>query len=303
MRVIRGDFCNWRQQISSSDMTNSRYRCLKPMRRSFSVPGLILSALVCVSAGAQSAIPVYDAVTIKPDKSGSGNTMINTKGDTYQASNITLKMLLVQAYGIRSGLITGLPPWAESAHFDVNAKILDYDAETMKNLTPTQRHAMVAALLVERFHVKVHTEVKTLPVYELVVAKDGPKITPREPAPAVDPDHPAAPPQPGTPGRGGMNTHSTNGAMDLTANAVKLENLVLTLSNQLDRNVIDKTGLTGEYDLHMKWTLENAPQPLADDAPPTLFTAIQEQLGLKLQPGKGPVDTLIVDHVEQPTEN
>jgi bla regulator protein blaR1 len=100
-----------------------------------------------------------------------------------------------------------------------------------------------------------------------------------------------------------MNTHSSNGVMDLTANAVKLKNLTNVLSNQLDRNVIDKTGLTGEYDLHLKWTPDNAPQPIADDAPPLLFTAIQEQLGLKLQPGKGPVDTLVVDHVDQPTEN
>jgi uncharacterized protein (TIGR03435 family) len=285
-------------------MTKRSYACLMRMRRSFYALSSILLALASVVASAQTAVPaavpVYDAAVIKPNKSGSGSTMINTRDDTFAVTNGSLKLLLVMAYGIRDGLISGLPAWADSARFDINAKIVDYDAVTMKNIAREQRRAMLQALLVSRFHVKVHTEIKTLPVYELVVAKDGLKITAHEPPAASEQDHPLPP---GSLGRGGMNTHSSNGVMGLTANAVKLENLTNVLSNQLDRNVIDKTGLTGEYDLHLKWTPDNAPQPIADDAPPLLFTAIQEQLGLKLQPGKGPVDTLVVDHVDQPTEN
>jgi uncharacterized protein (TIGR03435 family) len=164
--------------------------------------------------------------------------------------------------------------------------------------TKEQRQAMLAAMLEERFHVKVHVEVKELPVYDLVVTKDGPKFKESPPEPAADPETPKKPSD-----RGNMSVNSHNGNSELTTNAVPMLDLVSSLSNMVDRTVIDKTGLKGEYDIHLKYTSENAPQPLPDDAPPVLFTAIQEQLGLKLVASKGPVNTLVVDHVEQPTEN
>jgi uncharacterized protein (TIGR03435 family) len=204
--------------------------------------------------------------------------------------------LLSIAYGIRTGLVSGLSGWADSARFDINAKQIDYDPKV--SYTKEQTRAMLATMLEDRFHVKVHIEVKELPVYDLVVTKDGPKFK-ENPAPPVDPNAP----DDAKKGRGNTGINGRNGNIELTATAIPITGLVSALSNQIDRTVIDKTGLKGEYDFHLKWTSENAPQPVADDAPPLLFTALQEQLGLKLVASKGPVNTLVVDHVEQPTEN
>jgi len=267
------------------------------MRRSWNVVGLVLLALMTVSASGQSAAPQsYDAVAIKPNKSGSGGSRISTNDGRFQATNVSLLNLLVNAYGIRVGLISGLPGWAESARYDINAKVIDYDPKA--SFTKEQRQAMMAAVLEDRFHVKVHIEVKELPVYDLVVTKDGPKFTESPPALPQNADEPKKPSN-----RGNMGISGRDGSMELTAWANPMTNFVGSLSNVVDRTVIDKTGLKGEYDFHMKWTSDTAPQPAADDAAPLLFTAIQEQLGLKLVPSKGPVNTLVVDHVEQPTEN
>ncbi len=221
---------------------------------------------------------------------------VSTNDGRFQATNVSLKQLLENAYGIRSGLISGISGWADSARFDIVAKQIDYDPKV--SLTKEQRQAMMAALLEDRFHVKVHVEVKELPVYDLVVTKDGPKFKASAPEAPADPDAPKK-----ASNRGNMSVNGHNGAMELTSWANPMTSFVSSMSNLVDRTVIDKTGLKGDYDLHMKWTSETAPPPLPDDAPPLLFTAIQEQLGLKLVASKGPVNTLVVDHVEQPTEN
>jgi uncharacterized protein (TIGR03435 family) len=132
----------------------------------------------------------------------------------------------------------------------------------------------------------------------VVLTKDGPKFKESPLAPPVDPDGPKKPLM-----RGDMNTNGRGGSMGMTAPANSMTSFAESLSYMVDRTVIDKTGLKGEYDLHMKWTSDTAPQPAADDAAPLLFTALQQQLGLKLAPSKGPVKTLVVDHVEQLTEN
>jgi len=241
-------------------------------------------------------MPAYDAVVIKLNNGLSRGTNVDMDDTTFQAKNVRLKHLLVNAYGIREGLMFGLPAWADSLRYDIYAKVTDPDLKTLRGLSREQRMAMLVPILTDRFHLKVHTEVKTLPVYELVVAKDGPKLMPSAALPpdAADPDHLRL---------GNMNVHNT----DMTATGVTLSDLAGNLSFPLDRTVIDKTGLTGRYDFRLQWTADNVVNGAADnsaaDAPPNLFTAIQEQLGLKLQTAKGAVKTLVVDHVEQPTEN
>jgi uncharacterized protein (TIGR03435 family) len=211
--------------------------------------------------------------------------------DTLRAENVPLKLLLVNAYGIREGLMSGLPGWAESSRFDVTAKVADTDLKAFRSLSREQRQAMLAGLLVDRFHLKTHTEIKTLPVYELVVAKDGPKLkTSIVPPPDSENPDPL--------GLGNLDVHNT----EMTATGVTLSDLAMNLSFPLDRTVINKTGLTNRYDFRLRWTADGVDVG-ATDAPPDLFTAIQEQLGLKLQAAKGPVTTLVVDHVEQPTDN
>ncbi len=262
------------------------------------------------TATADVKLPAYDVVSIKPNKSGGGMVRAMYRPDGYSASNMSLKMLIQAAYGIREDLISGAPGWADSARYDVDAKVDGADVDALKKLSPEQRRLILQPLLADRFKLKVHTETKQLPVYELVVAKGGPKL---KEATAGD-TYANGIKGPDGVGRGGM---VRMGRGQLTAQGVPMTSVVNMLSQQLHRTVIDKTGLAGKYDLELNWTpddgegmgppLPGGGQPHGDAPPegsgPSIFTAIQEQLGLKLQSAKGPVDTLVIDHVEMPTEN
>jgi uncharacterized protein (TIGR03435 family) len=240
-------------------------------------------------------------VLIKQNKSGSGVTSISSVIPTFKGTNLSLTMLLINCYPIREDLISGLPAWTRSARFDIEAKIVNPDTEQMDKLTDEQHKEMLLAILKDRFHLQAHLETKILPVFDLVTAKGGPKFT----------------------GATGADTHAamakngltTGGSMlvnngELTANAVPLSSLTYSLSGEVGRTIIDKTGLTGKYDFELKWTPEGAAASGADNgqtdqqsSASSLFTALEEQLGLKLQSSKGPVETLVVDHVEMPSEN
>jgi uncharacterized protein (TIGR03435 family) len=251
---------------------------------------LVASLGCCSKSFAQQpvpALPAYDIVVIKPNNSLARHMSMDMNEATLRAENVSLKVLLVNAYGIREGLMFGLPGWANSSRFDVTAKVTDQDLKDLHKLSREQRQAMLATLLADRFHLKVHTEIKTLPVYELVVAKGGSKLTTTIVPPPDDPL-----------GYGNLDVQGT----EITAAGVTLSDLAGNLSFPLDRTVINKTGLTGRYDFRLRWTADGVDAG-AMDAPPDLFTAIQEQLGLKLQPAKGPVETLVIDHVEQPADN
>jgi uncharacterized protein (TIGR03435 family) len=252
-------------------------------------------------------VPVFDVVIVKPNHSGSGSTSMNTNNDSFSATNISLKRLLERAYDIKEDLISGEPGWVDSARFDLKAKVVDPNIDELKKLSPEQRRSMLQPVLTERFQLKVHTETRILPIYEMVVAKGGPRFKETQPGETADGDKGS-----GTIGRGGMSVRNT----ELTAREVPLSSLTDVLSRQLHRTVLDKTGLTGKYDLELKWAPESSDpmfkgtdgsqqrtEPAPDATGPSLFTALQEQLGLKLQSGKGPVETLVIDHVEMPTEN
>jgi uncharacterized protein (TIGR03435 family) len=177
---------------------------------------------------------------------------------------------------------------------------------------------MLQALLEDRFQLMLHRESKELPLYALVVKKEGklgPGLTESKEGTCTPIDMtkpPPPPPEPGKPrpvGCGGMMMSPRQ----LTASAASISNLVPTLSRILGRTVIDQTGLTGKYDILLQWTPDESqairpgpdapPAPPSDSAPPSIFTALQEQLGLKLESQKGPVDIFIVDRAEKPSEN
>ena len=162
-------------------------------------------------------------------------------------------------------------------------------------MTREQHEAMLRPMLVDRFKVKLHTEIKTLPVFDLIVTKDGPKFKP-SPPPPTDPDNPQKHPS---------GTWISN--QYLTATSITMSDFAETLAGQLNRTVIDKTGLTGVYDLKLKWTPDRLLNQTADDGttdrPPSLLTALPEQLGLKLESAKGPVKTLVIDQAEKPSPN
>jgi len=232
------------------------------------------------------ATPIYDVMSIKPNKSGSGSTDIDSDDGRFSAKNVPLKTLLAQAYDIKEDLISAFPGPVDSARFDIEAKVVDPDPAAIKEMTREQRRQMLLPLLTDRFRLKTHIEVKTLPVYELVAAKGGPKFKPSADQART--------------GSGSMSVNGSRVLVKLSAHDVSIESLCKALARNVDRTVIDKTGLTGNFDLDLQWSKDDNPDA---DAPPTIFTAIEEQLGLKLQPGKGPVATLVVDHAEMPSEN
>jgi uncharacterized protein (TIGR03435 family) len=202
-----------------------------------------------------------------------------------QVDNLLLKSLITSAYGVREGLIVGLPRWAEEARFDIRAKVTDADPRVLGNLSREQRRALMATMLEDRFHLRVHLVTKVLPVYDLVVASGGPEF--RESVPDAT---------------GSVEPHVDVSKTEFTGNGASILSLASLLEEVVGRTVLDKTGLTGTYDLHLKWAQE-LDRASDLDVFPSIFTAVQEQLGLKLKPDKGPVETLFVDHLERPAEN
>ena len=247
--------------------------------------------------------PAYDVASIRPNHSDNSDRSTQWNNGNFTATNASLKSLLANAYGIRDGLISGLPGWAESARYDIRAKIVDPDLDALKKLSPEQFEAMLAALLADRFHLQAHRETRMLPVFDLLVAKGRLKI---QELPAGSRNSESAPRKGGVaPG----SIHSTD--TEMISNAISAQLLSEWLSGQLKRTVIDKTSLSGVYDFHLKWADERTAmagpyggQPRnSGDTGPSIFTALQDQLGLKLESAKGPVVTLVVDHVDPPSEN
>ena len=262
--------------------------------------------------GAASKVPAFEVASIKPDKSGTGMTTLRTTPVGFSASNISLKALIQQAYGVEENQILGAPSWLGSERYDIEAKVASSDTDALHDLNPDQRRIMLQPLLADRFQLKVHTELKDLPVLALVVAKGGPKLHEAKPGDTY-PNGLKGFDGPGGPGMMLMRPGQ------LTAQGVDLWFVAKQLSQQLGRTVQDKTGLTGKYDFTLQWKPDRDPSPMpgappageqgpgatlsTDSSEASIFTAVQEQLGLKLESRKAPVEVLVIDHVEAPSEN
>jgi uncharacterized protein (TIGR03435 family) len=248
--------------------------------------------LLATAAGAQNAPPPpatgstnfsFDAVTIKPDNSGKEGYW-KFALDGFSTGGMPASNLIDNAFGVlMEDQVVGLPRWAETEPIQVQAKMDAETAAAFAKLQPEQmakqRQLMMQALLADRFALKTHRETRELPIYELTVAKAGSKLAQSRAE------------------ERGSGVFSSG---KIVARAISMQNLAANLSFVVGRVVIDKTGLAGSYNL----TLEYAPEGAdASDPRPSLFTALEEQLGLKLVPSKGPVDVIVVDHIERPTEN
>jgi uncharacterized protein (TIGR03435 family) len=231
-------------------------------------------------------VPSYDDVSIKPDRSDTGRVSIHINDGNFDVLNVSLKNLILSAYNLKGAQLFGLPKWGDSLHFDIKAKIIDPDRKQLEALTSEQFTSMQQPILTDRFQLKFHHEVKLLPVYELVIVKCGPKFKEATPAELK--------------GEQGVGVHNRH----LVATGVPISSLADELSRQVQRVVVDKTGLTSRYNFQLSWSADDAPPPAPDvAAPPDIVTALTEQLGLKLQPGKEEMDTFVVDHVELPSED
>jgi uncharacterized protein (TIGR03435 family) len=255
------------------------------------------------TAGTDAAgvkLPAYDTVSIRENKGDSHMMRVMNKANGFECTNLPVVSLIANAYRVRQDLISGLPEWAASAHFDVNAKVADEDLATFKKLSDRQRDEMLLAMLQDRFKLQAHKETPTLPIFDLVVDKGGPKFT----------ESTATPPTPGEPFDPNSKVRHAGsmmmGAGRLSVTGVPMQSLSNQLAYSVGKTVVDKTGLTGKYDFELRWTPEgktNSTDNGTDEAPADIFTALREQLGLKLVPSKGPVETLVVDHIEKPSEN
>jgi uncharacterized protein (TIGR03435 family) len=262
------------------------------------------------------ASAAFEVASVKSGDPSSHQMMLRMGSARFTAQNVPLKMLIQYAYGLKSDdQLSGGPGWLGSKTFDIDAKQDDAQAAEFQKLPQDKRSAQVQAmlqgLLAERFKLQISRQTKELPIYALVVAKGGVKMKPAIAAPtAVPVSSDGAPVK-----RPGRMTMSGRG--QVTGEEVPVSVLADILSRQPEtegRVVVDKTGLTGNYSFALKWTPESgapamggsggggAPPP-ADDAGPSFFTALQEQLGLKLESQKGPVEVLVVEHAEEPSAN
>jgi uncharacterized protein (TIGR03435 family) len=225
--------------------------------------------------------PSIEVAVIKPHDPNSYHNCFSFRGDRLSLDDQTVSRLIAFAWAINQNQIVDAPNWIRDERFDM-------DGETSATADPTvpEQQQLIRKLLADRFGLKFHREKRDLAVYALVVAKGGPKL-----APAGHPDA-----QPGQHNEG----HGTQTTRSFTSAAIS--DFVLTMQFFLDRPLVDQTGLTGRYDFNLTYTYADASNS-DPDAPPPLFTALQEQLGLKFQPTKAATDVLVVDHVDGPSAN
>ncbi len=246
-----------------------------------------------------SSPPVFEVASIKPsDPSGQGSALLITPGGGLNGRNLTLKTLIQRAYGLLDFQISDGPAWINSERYDIQAKALrnardESVPNDLSKLTPEQGKIFqdqflerLRTLLTDRFQVKFRRETKDLPVYALVVAKGGPKI------------HEA------TGGKSDLQLRKNQ----LDAKGMPIANLTRILSQRLGRSVLDATSLTGTYDFTLQWAPDPTPAPPDSVAAPELggpsiFTAVEEQLGLKLESKRGPVEIFVIEHAERPSGN
>jgi uncharacterized protein (TIGR03435 family) len=246
----------------------------------------------------------FEVVSVKQSAPDS-KVRVRTLPDGYSVTNLPLKAILSNAYGIRQDLIFSAPGWTESTAYDIEAKEDAMAVAALQKLSNEDRAVqiglMLQAVLKDRFHLRVARVDKEMPVYDLVIAKGGFKLK------DADPNNPyvgGLKGPDGVPKAGMMLTMQGQ----MIGQGIPMSRLATNLSYQVGRSVVDKTRLTGNYDFTLKWTPDQSPAGTtadgqADTSEPSLFTALQEQLGVKLESTKGPVETLVIDHVERPSEN
>jgi len=244
----------------------------------------------------------YEVVSVKPNKTSAIHTDISTPDDGLTETNVWLMTFIRQAFGLvleaDDGLISGAPAWVNSERFDIAAKMDPAVADRLKKLSPDDRklarQRMMQTILADRFMMTIHRETRELPVYTLVIAKSGSKLHEAKPGDTYANGMKIV--ETGAVGAGQL--YSGGGRLD--GQAVGTARLVRALSREVGRPVLDKTGLTGIYDMTLRWADDDTPK---DPNLASLFTAIQEQLGLKLESAKGPVEIIVIDHIERPSGN
>jgi uncharacterized protein (TIGR03435 family) len=220
----------------------------------------------------------FDVISIKPAKDGHGLDAGTQPGGRYTARNVPAQFLVTEAFGIKDFQIAGAPKWLNDERYDIVAK-----AATPNELSPEQLRPLLQALLVDRFKLKFHKEMKEFPTYSLIVGKTGPKFhqSPGGHAP-------------------NLSVSSGNGRASMTGQGMPMSALAQQLAGMTGRSVADNTGLKGNFDFKLAW----APGEVVSNELPDIFTALQEQLGLKLDiVKKGAVEVIVIESMEKASAN
>jgi uncharacterized protein (TIGR03435 family) len=262
----------------------------------------IIAALLGLAARAQqptapkppaaTSIPNFEVATIKPTARADGSWRLAPTADGYTGMDISLLKLISAAYGVYDvALIKGGPSWIDLDKFDLEAKFDPAEIPNAQHLNFRQRSDMLQPLLADRFHLKVHWETRDFRVFNLLIAKDGPKLQPTKPEDV---------------------TQSVSGASCLFRRSrpgyIQVQGcLPKDLEDQLryaaGRTVIDKTGIAIRSDFELRWAPEDAPIDSPAAAGPSIFNALQQQLGLKLVPATAPLKILVIDSAAKPSAN
>jgi uncharacterized protein (TIGR03435 family) len=288
-------------------MKRAYFRCLS---------GVVM-LVTGLAAQAPERLPSFEVASVKKNTSGDSRANMRTQpGGRLVVTNARLKGLIAEAFGMAippsliDSRILGGPDWIGSERYDINAKA-STEFKPSPDGPPRELILMIRSLLEERFKLRARRDRRELPIYELVVARADGRLGPEMRKPAADCDAAIAagippPRQPGEPPPCGL----MGGPARTIAGGATMQQLAANLSVRLERMVFDKTGLAGRFAFNLAWTPDRLPTeapplgvPPIDPDGPSLFTALPEQLGLKLEPAKGPVDVLVIDSIEHPTED
>ena len=240
--------------------------------------GLFMAGLLAVVLAAQG-LKSFDIVSIKPNPDGHGLDAGTQPGGRYTARNVPMMFLLTEAFGVKAYQISGAVKGLDEDRYDIVAK-----ANFSGELSNVQLKPLLQAMLVDRFQLKFHRETKEFPVYSLVVGKSGPKFSADNNILVSE----------------SLNVSSNHGRASMTGRKVSMSDLARQLGDMAGRTVIDNTGLKGDYDLKLDW----APLEAEDDALPSIFAAVQEQLGLKLvSVKKAPVELIVIESIGKASAN
>jgi uncharacterized protein (TIGR03435 family) len=239
---------------------------------------LLIAGLLATVLAAQSP-KSFEVISIKPNPDGHGLDAGTQPGGRYSARNVPVMFLLTQAFGVKTYQISGAPKWLDDAHYDIVAK-----ANISSQLNNEQLKPLLQAMLVDRFQLKFHKETKEFPVYSLVIGKSGPKFSANNNILVSD----------------SLNVSSGHGRATMTGRKVSMPELAKNLGDMAGRTVIDNTGLKGDYDFKLDWQTSEA----TDEALPSIFIAVQEQLGLKLvSVKKAPVEVIVIESIAKASAN
>ena len=292
----------------------------RPPARSGLAPGVLVSATLLLIAacglfGQSATRPAFQVASVKPSTSGVPFHIVRPQpGGRLTAQNAPLLMLIQNAYAVQAYQVVGGPAWIHTDGYDIEAK-------PESQADRQQVWLMLQTLLADRFKLALHRETRDLPVYTLTTARGGIKAQPSKPGACPSSDQSALPGSSAMTPCGMVRVTMASAGVQMEGSKIPMAEFIRVLAGLMGRPVIDKSRLTGEFEVHVSFIPDEntvglpraggpgglgdpgAPPPPSDPNLPNIFAALQEQLGLRLASTKGPVEVLVMDHVERPAAN